>query len=184
MQKPAISPRQFLLAFALFFFSGIPVVVIAVVVLSFAFKTVVAVEAPGSKELRLEPGSYTVYWESPETNQKNMKAPGVQVRVEPKEGGPPVTVSSVGDMVTSYTTLNSAGVSFSEFTIAKAGEYRVSATAPARPPPYPGQVAVSKTIRISGILLLVLAAVVFPIGGVVAGLIVLLRRPKPAATPA
>jgi hypothetical protein len=179
-----ISPGRLAVAIALFFGSGLGSVAVAALFMFYSFSSMVRIEAPGTRTIPLKKGPYTVYWESAAMHAEGARAPTVQVRVVPKDVGPPVNLEPVGKVVTRYSTFNTAGASIFEFSIERPGDYEVSVTAPPETQPAPGRISMAKSIGLAGVLLMMATLVLPSIAGAIAAIVVVLKRPKAPATPA
>jgi hypothetical protein len=137
-----------------------------------AFSTLERFDAPGSRDATLEPGDYTVYWETPGAFVgKQSRGSEVQVRVAAQDGQGDPAVNSSGLWVSRYSTGSRVGVSVADFRIERRGVYTVSAgkTLPG------GGIAITRGLGFFGVFRLVLTTLALVGGGVGGGLVILLR---------
>ena len=179
-----ISPGRLALGLALFAGSGIAALALTVVFAISAFSALTHVDSPGSANIHLKTGSYTVYWESPALLKKGVRPPDVLVRVDPKDGDPPVNLRAVGDFVTRYSTFDTAGSSIFDFSIGRDGDYEISVTAPQKLQQHPGRISLCRSISLAAALRIVLVPLLLSVGGTVAAFFVVLKGPKTPVTPA
>jgi hypothetical protein len=184
LTKTQIPPGRLALAIALFFGSGLVTVAVVLIFLFSSFASLLRVDAPGTGNIRLEKGRYTVYWESAAMRAEGARAPAVQVRIDAKDDGPSVKLEPMGDLVTRYSTLETAGASMADFSIERAGDYDVSVTAPATKQAAPGRISLGRHVGIAGVLMIVLPMLLLDVVAMIAAIVVLLKSPKPPATPA
>ena len=128
------------------------------------------VTAPGSQELLLERGDYTVYWEIPESGGR-LIAPDVKVGIR-SPAGQDIALSRPGVFVSRYSTFDRRGMSIASFTIAEPGIYSVSASGAKD-----GSIALTPSMGILGMLKMIAIPLALMAGGVLAGVILLTRRP-------
>jgi len=178
-----ISPGRLALGISLFAGSGIAALVIAAFSAISAFSALIRVDSPGSTNIHLETGSYTVFWESPALLKEGARPPDVLVRVDPKNDESPVNIRPVGDFVTRYSTFDTAGTSIFDFSIGRAGDYAISVTEPQKLQQHPGRISLCRSLGLAAALRIVLVPALLSIGGTVAAFIVILKGPKTTATP-
>ena len=144
-----------------------------------AFSTLERFDAPGGHEATLEPGDYTVYWETPGIFVANRsRGPDVQVGIAARDGQGNPMVNGAGLWVSHYSTGSRIGVSVADFRIERQGVYDVSALAvPGKTLPA-GGIAISRSLGVIGIFRLVLTTLATVGGGVGAGLLLLLLLKK------
>jgi hypothetical protein len=180
-----LSPGRIVLGVLLIAAGAISGIAFLVVSLVGIFSALLRVEAPGSGDVRLERGSYTVYWEIPgAVAARGARGPEVDLSVQPADGGAPIAVDSHLRWTAHYSTGSRVGVLIAAFQIDRADLYRVSV----RPPPGSrlpkGTVALTPALGLVGTLKLVLVPLALVAAGVGCGLVVLLKRPSAPATPA
>ncbi|HLY11591.1 MAG TPA: hypothetical protein VKW04_19980 [Planctomycetota bacterium] len=179
MNSP-VSPNRWLLGgslIALGLIAGAGVVVFYVFSM---FASLMRIEAPGSGEIDLEPGTYSLYWESPLLVNKGKKFPGGSIGVFLNDGGPPLTLTTELFWPISYNTIDHSGESIAEFTVDRKGSYRISMSEPNLKQPVPGGLSIGRALTISVLLKVAPIPLGFIAGGVGLGLLVLLKRPKAA----
>ena len=134
------------------------------------------VEVPGARELTLEPGDYTIYWEGDSRFGSVPSFPDLDLSVVSK-GGESRTVSSSGLLASRYTTMEGrSGASVAVFTVERGDLYAVKvATAPGKSLPK-GGIAVGRSLGFLGVLKLVLICIAILGAGLGSGLTVLLRK--------
>ncbi len=147
-----------------------------------AFSTLERFDVPGGRDTTLQPGAYTVYWETPGAFVgRQSRGPDVQVRVEAQDGMGNPTVNRGGLWVSRYSTGSRVGVSVADFRIERKGVYTVSARAPAGKTPAGGGIAITRSLGVLGIFRLVLTTLALIGGGVGTGVYILVKKPAPAA---
>lgn len=133
------------------------------------------VEVPGARELTLEPGDYTIYWE---TDSRFSRAPSrsdLDITVVSKSGGS-LTVSSSGLMGSRYSTMDRVGVSVAAFTVDRADLHTVQVAAAAGKTLPKGGIAVGPSIGFLGVLKIVILSILILGSGLGGGLFLLLRK--------
>lgn len=111
----------------------------------------------------------------------NVRGPDVRVTVsaQDRQGNP--TVIPSGLWVSRYSTGSRIGVSVAAFRIERKGIYEISASAsPGKTLPA-GGVAITRGLGFFGVFRLVLTTLALVGGGVGGGLVILLKKPAPAA---
>lgn len=161
--------RRLTLGIALIVLGVASSAVFLVLSLRSAFSSLVRVPAPGSQELRLDRGDYTVYWEIPGTGAR-IQAPDVSVGIR-SSGGQEVAYRRGGLFVSRYSTFERRGVSVGSFSIAESGAYTVSASGAKD-----GSISMTRSLGFAGTLKLVLIPLVLMGGGVLAGVRTLTRK--------
>jgi hypothetical protein len=176
--KVPISPRRMALGgglIALGVMAGVGVLLVSIFIV---FASLMRIEAPGSGEIELEPGTYTIYWESPMLLKKGRKAPGGSLGVFPKDGGTPVTLNTEVLFPINYNTLDHSGVSIAEFRIDRKGVYQVGISEPNLKQSVPGRISIGRALGILSFVKLAVIPFVLIAGGIGAGLLILLKRPQ------
>lgn len=136
------------------------------------------VETPGRRELTLEPGEYTVFWESDSRFQRAAGFGELELSVVAKESGAGVTLAASGLWTTTYSTMDRFGMSIAMFVVTHKESYLVKvAAAPGKTLPR-GGIAIRKSVGFLSILKIVVVCVLLLGGGVGGGVLTLLRRPK------
>ena len=137
------------------------------------------IEVPGTRELNLERGDYTVYWE---TDSRLSRAPDradLELAVVSQEGDFRPSVSS-GLVRSQYTTMSRVAVSVAEFTAPQKGPYTITVGARAGKTLPRGGITVSRSMGFLGLIKLVGGCILLLGGGVGGGVALIVRRPKPA----
>jgi hypothetical protein len=133
------------------------------------------VEAPGTRELVLEPGDYTIYWETDSRFTSVPSFSDLDLAVVSRSGETR-PVSSSGLMTSRYSTMDSVGVSVAAFSVERPGPYGIKAAAAAGKALPKGRIVVSPSMGFLGVLKLVVLCIAILGAGVGSGLTVLLRR--------
>lgn len=143
-----------------------------------AFDSLLRLPAPGSRELQLEPGRYTVFWETRGWGG-SPKAADVDVRVAAKGQGPAVAVDKGGLATSRYSTMDGVrGVSIAAFTIDGGGVYVVSARASGAT----GGIAITREFGLAGVFRIIVIPLLLLFGCAIPGIMVLVRSsPAPAS---
>jgi hypothetical protein len=144
------------------------------------FSSLLRVPSPGAGEVELPPGNYTVYWESPMLAMKRSRPPGGFLDIVSKESGLPVQYSTDIFWPVRYNTVDHLGASVAEFTIERKGTYRFILSEANLKQPVPGGISIGKAVGPGSFVQLALIPVTLVVGGVGAGLLVLLKRPEAA----
>lgn len=159
---------------------GVGFVVFLVSSLMGIFGGIQRIDVPGARDLELEAGAHTVYWEIPSTFFKPAGGPdGLKVSVS--RDGAELPLDGGGLLTTRYSTGSRAGVSIHGFTAPVKGTYAVAAKLDVD---VPGNLAVSRSLGFFGILKIVLGCLALMGIGVGGGIVVLLRGLKSTRSPA
>ena len=151
-----------------------------------AFASLLRFPAPGAGDVHLDPGSYTVFWETPGMFvREGTKGADVDFRVVSKAGGRPVGVNTGGLWTSHYSTLDGrVGVSIADFFIDAAGDYTVTAKASKGKALGSGGIALTRDLGFLGLVRIIAVPLLILFAGVGAGVFILVKSPKPsAATP-
>ncbi len=134
------------------------------------------VEVPGTRELTLEPGDYTIYWEADSRFGSMPSFSDLDLSVVSK-GGESRAVSPSGLLAGRYTTMEGrAGAPVAVFSVDRGGLYAVNVTQAAGKSLPKGRIAVSPKIGILGALKIVIFCIAILGTGVGSGLMVLFRK--------
>lgn len=133
------------------------------------------VEVPGTRDLVLEPGDYTIYWETDSRFNLVPAYSDLDLAVVSK-GGESRAISSSGPVTSRYSTMDRVGVSIAAFRVEREGPYGVKAAAAAGKTLPKGRIVVSPSIGILGVLRIVLLCILILGSGLGSGLMVLLRK--------
>ena len=135
-------------------------------------------EVPGARELTLEPGDYTIYWEGDSRLGSVPSFSDLDLSVVSKGGGSR-TVSSSGLLAGRYTTMEGrSGASVAVFSVDWRDLYAVK-VAPAAGKSLPkGGIAVGRTLGFLGVLKIVVACILLLGGGIGGGVALLIRNSK------
>jgi hypothetical protein len=175
-ERMTVGPVRMTLAIVLIAAGVLGFVVFLVTSLMKTFGGMHRVEVPGTREMTLEPGSYTVYWESDSRFTPVPSRSDLDLSIASKGGS--LAVSSSGLMASRYSTMDRVGASVAAFTVEKADLYAVK-VAPAAGLVLPkGGVAVGRSIGFLGVLKIVLVCVAILGVGLGGGLTLLLRKPS------
>lgn len=161
---------------------GVGFVAFLVTSLMGIFGGIQRIDVPGARDLELEAGAHTVYWEIPSAF-KPMEGPD-GLRVSVRRDGEELPLSGAGLLRTRYSTGSRGGVSIHEFTAPAKGIYVVAATVEVGKTLPAGGVAVSPSLGFSGILKIVLGCLALLGIGVGGGIVLLVRSLKATPLPA
>lgn len=156
---------------------GVGFIVFLVASLLSIFGGLQRVECPGARELQLEAGDHTIYWEiRARVAGRGAGTDDLEVAVESSDG--PVKVSPAGPFTSRYSTGDRVGVSLFSFSLWRKGRYTVRARpAPGRTLPT-GEIAVGRSLGFLGILRVVLTCLAIVAAGVGSGVAILIRASK------
>ena len=138
------------------------------------------VDVPGFRDLELEAGEHTVYWEVTSRFFKPGGRPDA-LRVSITRDGAERPLREVGPTKTTYSSGSRAGVSIYSFDVPSKGTYAVRASGTA---PGDGVVSVGPAVGLAGILKIVLGCLAMPGIGVAGGVFLIVRSPKASPLPA
>jgi hypothetical protein len=130
-------------------------------------------DVPGSGELVLDDGGYSVYWERPGFDDDD-PGPSLTVSIAPVDGGEPLDLDRY-DVDVSYSVSGHDGRGMYTFSVDDPGRYRI------RSDGTPGEVAVGRGIgsRFAGSLVAGVGTLLLaPVLGAIVALITFLRRSK------
>lgn len=145
--------------------------------LSKIFKGMERVEVPGARELTLEAGDYTIYWESDSRFAAVASRPDLALAVVSKDGGSGLPVSGAGLLSGRYSTMdNRIGSSIAAFTVEREGSYTVAVAAASGKTLPKGRLTVSRRIGFLGVLKIVLGCILIMGAGVGGGVLLLVRK--------
>jgi hypothetical protein len=130
---------------------------------------------PGARELTLEPGDYTIYWETDSRFNPVPSLSDLDLTVASKTGESR-PVSSSGLMKTRMSTMDRVSVSVALFSVERAGSYEVKAAAAAGKTLPKGGIAVGRSIGFLGVLKIVIVCIAILGAGLGGGLTLLLRK--------
>jgi hypothetical protein len=136
------------------------------------------VDVPGSRELRLEPGSYTIYWESDSRFSRLPDRSDLELAVVSKDGASRPPVASSGPVTSRYSTIDRVGVSVAGFTVDRAGDYAVTAASAGGKPLPKGGLALSRSLGPLGVLRIVALCLAVLAAGLGPGLYLLITSLK------
>jgi hypothetical protein len=139
------------------------------------------VDTPGRRELLLEPGEYTLFWETDSRFQRAAGLDELDLTVVPKESGAGLNVAASGLWTTHYSTMDRFGLSIATFDVGVKETYVVKVAAASGKALPRGGIAVRKAFGFFAILKIVAGCIVLLGGGVGSGVAVLLRRRPPDA---
>jgi hypothetical protein len=133
------------------------------------------VSIPGSRELALKPGEYTIYWDT-DSRFASVPSRSDLIVTVVSSGGSNVSVSSPGLMTGRYSTMDGrTGVSIAALTVAEQGPHTVTVAAAAGKTLPRGGLAVGRSLGFLGILKIVLISLVLLGGSIGAGVALLVR---------
>jgi hypothetical protein len=134
------------------------------------------VAVPGETQVTFtEPGRYLVYMEGPGMADDHPAPAHVTVRLEPVNGGPPISVESTNGQ-TSYQMGGYEGRSVGSFRIGQPGVYRLSADGPTSPSITHVAVGGSIVGDIAVSAVLIVAAILVGLASLAVGVITAVRR--------
>jgi hypothetical protein len=172
----SIGPIRMTFGILLIAVGVISFVVFLVTSLTRVFGGLQRVKVPGVRELALEPGDHTIYWEADSRLGSLPSFSDLDLSVVSK-GGESRTVSPSGVLTGRYTTMEGrVGASIAVFSVDWRDLYAVK-VAPAAGRSLPkGGIAVGRSLGFLGVLKIVLTCVVLLGGGIAGGVAVLIRR--------
>jgi hypothetical protein len=179
--NPPISKRRRVLGYGAMVVGPLTAFAVLLPAIFSLFTSLGRIDSPGVGELRLEPGNYAIYYESPALAAENSKVPGITVRIQPKAGGEDVTVSNDILFPLGYSSFEHHGALSAEFTIVQPEEYRISVSAPLLKQPAPGNISIARALGVSGFVRLAVIPFTLFWSGIGVGLWILLKRPSAAA---
>lgn len=144
--------------------------------LSKVFKGLERVTIPGARELTLEPGDYTIYWETESRFASAASRSDLDISIVSRGGGGSLAVPSSGLVAGRYSTMDGRfGRSVGAFSVEEQGVYVVAVAAVAGKTLPKGVLAVGPKIGFFGVLKIVLGCLLI-VGVSVGGGVALLVR--------
>ena len=173
-----VGPARMTFGILLIAVGVITFVILLVTSLMKVFGGLQRVEVPGARELTLEPGDYTIYWETDSRLGSVPSFSDLDLSVVSK-GGESRTVSSSGFRAGRYTTMEGrVGASVAVFSVERGDLYAVKVSPAAGKSLPKGGIAVGPSLGFLGVLKIVIACIALLGGGVAGGVAVLIRNSK------
>jgi hypothetical protein len=140
------------------------------------FKALERVDVPGARELVLEAGNYTVYWETDSRFGSIASRSDLDLSVAPQGGGAGLAVAASGLMSGRYSTMDRFGSSIGSFTVEQDGPYTVSVAALAGRTLPRGRLSLGPSLGFLGTVRIVLVCLALMGAGVGGGVTLLVRK--------
>lgn len=136
------------------------------------------IDIPGKAELNLEPGDYTIYWETRSRFSRMPSLSDLDITIVSKEGDLVLGVSSSGPLRSHYSTMEVVGESVAAISVRQEGTYKVTVAAAAGKTLPQGGIAVGRALGILGLLRLIVFCLLMLGGGLGPGVYLLVTNSK------